>query len=134
MSVENLIEKVMEEFRQIVKTETVVGEPVVAGDSIIVPVSKISFGFGAGGGGQGDEGGRGTGGGATVEPIAFVVVTEGKAQLLTLKEKEPAFRKVMELVPDILVKLKSISAKREKKKDKKKSESGENPEPEEKSK
>ena len=50
MSVEDLIRTVMQEFRHIVKTETVVGEPVVVGDTTIVPVSKISFGFGAGGG------------------------------------------------------------------------------------
>jgi len=31
-------------------TQTVVGEPVSAGDHTIIPVSKVMFGFGAGGG------------------------------------------------------------------------------------
>ena len=69
-SVEGLIKAVLDEFREIVKTETVVGEPISVGEATIVPVSKISFGFGAGGGGQ-DAGrsgtGSGTGGGASVE-------------------------------------------------------------------
>ena len=63
MSVEDLIKTLLQEFRQIVRTETVVGEPVVVGETVIVPVSKISFGFGAGGGkGDRSEGGKGTGG------------------------------------------------------------------------
>ena len=49
-SVENLIERVMGELHRIVQTETVVGDPVQAGELTIIPVSKISFGFAAGGG------------------------------------------------------------------------------------
>ena len=51
MAVEKLINAVMSELKQMVKTETVVGEPVRIDDTVIVPVSKVSFGFGAGGGG-----------------------------------------------------------------------------------
>ena len=47
-SVENLIERVMGELHRIVQTETVVGDPVQAGELTIIPVSKISFGFAAG--------------------------------------------------------------------------------------
>ena len=57
MSVEDLVRTLMQEFRQIVKTETVVGEPVAVGETVLIPVSKISFGFGAGGG-KGKGGGQ----------------------------------------------------------------------------
>lgn len=119
MSVDELIRTLLGEFQQIVKTETVVGEPVIVGDVTIIPVSKVSFGFGAGGrGGEGGKsgGGSGTGGGATLEPLAFLVVRDGKVQLLPLKEKEGSLGKLLELVPDLYSKVREFRARREKKK------------------
>ena len=110
-SVEALIERVMGELHRIVQTQTVVGEPLQAGGVTLIPVSKISFGFGAGGGQEG-KGQSGTGGGATVEPIAFVVVdADGKAQLLTFQEKEIKWSQLMELMPDAIGKIKSFVSK-----------------------
>ena len=118
MSVDDLIKTLLGEFQQIVKTETVVGEPVTVGEVTIIPVSKVSFGFGAGGRGgeSGKKGGSGTGGGATLEPLAFLVVRDGKVQLLPLKEKEGTIEKVLELVPDLYSKVREFRARREKKK------------------
>ena len=110
-SVESLIERVMGELHRIVQTRTVVGEPVKAGDLTLIPVSKISFGFGAGGGETG-KAHSGTGGGATVTPIAFVVVdANGKAQILTLQEKEVSWGQLVELVPEAVSKVKAFVAR-----------------------
>ncbi len=112
-SVEALIEKVMAELHRIVRTETVVGEPVQAGNVTLIPVSRISFGFGAGG--QEGKGQSGTGGGATVEPIAFVVIdAEGKAQILSLKDKEISLGQIAELVPEALAKIRKFIGKKKK--------------------
>ena len=112
--VEGLIERVLGELHQIVKTETVVGEPVEVGNMTLIPVSKISFGFGAGGGQEG-KGQSGTGGGATVEPIAFVIIDgTGKAQILPLSEKEGGLGQLLELMPDAVGKIKEFVAKRKK--------------------
>jgi uncharacterized spore protein YtfJ len=83
-SVDSLIERVLGELNKIVQTRTVVGEPVTAGPVTLIPLSKISLGFAAGGGAEG-AGRSGTGGGATVEPIGFVVAgddVEGKGDQL----------------------------------------------------
>ena len=112
--VEGLIERVLGELHQIVKTETVVGDPVTIGDMTLIPVSKISFGFGAGGGQEG-KGQSGTGGGATVEPIAFVLIDgTGKAQILTLREKEAGLGQLAKLMPEALAKIKSFVGKKKK--------------------
>ena len=117
MSVEDLIRTVMTEFRQIVKAETVVGEPIEIGGTVVVPVSRISFGFGAGGGADtSDGGGSGTGGGASVEPLAFVVIRDGKAQILPVQEKEGSIKGLLDLAPDLLSKVKAIKEKRDRKK------------------
>jgi uncharacterized spore protein YtfJ len=112
--VEGLIERVLGELHQIVKTETVVGEPVTVGELTLIPVSKISFGFGAGGGQEG-KGQSGTGGGATVEPIAFVLIDgKGKAQILTLHEKEAGLGQLVDLMPEALAKIKDFVGKKKK--------------------
>ncbi len=117
MSVEDLIKTVMTEFRQIVNAETVVGEPIDVGGTVVVPVSRISFGFGAGGGSdKSDGGGSGTGGGASVEPLAFVVIRDGKAQILPVQEKEGSIKGLLDLAPDILSKVKGFKEKRERRK------------------
>ena len=110
--VEKLIELVMGELHRIVRTETVVGEPVTAGTVTLIPVSKISFGFGAGGG-QADKGQSGTGGGALVEPVAFVVIdADGKVQILTLKDKEIGLGQLVKLMPDAVDKLRKLVYKK----------------------
>ena len=112
-SVESLIERVMGELHRIVQTQTVIGEPVKAGDLTLIPVSKITFGFGAGGG-ETEKAHSGTGGGASVEPIAFVVVdADGKAQILTLREKEASWGQLVELVPEAVSKVKAFLARRQ---------------------
>lgn len=116
-SVEALVERVMGELHRIVQTRTVVGEPVQAGQVTLIPVSKISFGFGAGGGVEG-KGQSGTGGGATVEPIGFVVVDEnGKTQILTMREKEVGWGQLVELMPDAIAKVKGFVSKGKKDED-----------------
>ena len=124
-SIESLVERVMGELHKIVQTRTVVGEPVQAGELILIPVSRITFGFGAGGG-EGGKGQSGTGGGATVEPIAFVVVDgDGKAQILTMREKEAGWGQLVELMPDAIAKVKAFVGKSKKGKETDSGEAGE---------
>lgn len=113
-SVETLIERVMGELHRIVQTETVVGEPLRSGDVTLIPVSRISFGFGAGGGQEG-KGQSGTGGGATVEPIAFIVIdAEGKVQVLTLRDKEVGLGQLVHLMPEAIDKVRRFVARKRK--------------------
>jgi uncharacterized spore protein YtfJ len=104
MALENIMKTMMDELKHIAKTETVVGKEIKAGTSTIIPVSKISLGV-AGGGGTGKDRkeGEGLGGGASIEPIAFIVVNEdGRAQLLTMKDNADALSKVIDLIPGVL--------------------------------
>jgi len=110
-SLESLVQRVLGELHHIVRTQTVVGEPVSAGPVTLIPVSKISMGFGAGGG-EGKQH-AGTGGGASVEPIGFIVVHEdGKVEMMTLKEKEVSWGQLVEMVPDAVSKIKGFVDKR----------------------
>ena len=132
MAIENLIRTMLQELREIVKTETVVGEPLQAGDTIIVPVSKISFGFGAGGGKGGKaDSGSGIGGGGSVEPVAFIVIAKGKAQLLPLEGKGMSVGDLLKYAPDVIKKIKSFKENRDQKKEGESETDEEDPSPEE---
>ena len=88
MAIEKLAETLLEKLRFITKAETVIGEPIQAGDTTVVPVSRVSVGFGFGGHqGKGDT--SASGGGASVDPVAFLVI---KGALVS---------KIMDIVPDI---------------------------------
>ena len=107
MDLANIVTSLMEQIKETVRSETVIGEPVEAENAVIIPVSRVTFGFGVGGGsGDQSEAGKGsgaaTGCGATIEPVAFVVVSKGKAQILPLKSREATLTHVIDLVPSLL--------------------------------
>jgi len=52
MSLAEIINTALEKMQYIAKTETVFGEPIVAGDVTLIPVSRVSIGFAAGGAGK----------------------------------------------------------------------------------
>lgn len=118
-TVESILKVLMGQLAQISKAETVAGQPMKAGETTIIPVSKVMIGFAAGGsdaGGSNDTQARrtsvsvgGTGGGISVEPVAFIVVTpDGKAQLMPLKGTVNSIARVIDLVPDALAKLAAL--------------------------
>ena len=95
----------MEDF---VSTKTVVGEPVVIGDVILVPLVDVSFGMATGMMAANEEAkgrdGGGGGMGAKMTPSAVVVVVNGTAQLVNIKNQESA-SKLIDMIPGILSKL-----------------------------
>lgn len=89
MEATDLIKTLLEGFRTVAKTETIVGEGIKVGEFTVLPISEISLGIGAGAGTEqikttGGSGGAG-GGGIRVVPIAFLVVKEGELSILNLR-------------------------------------------------
>ena len=105
-----MVGAVLSELKQITKTETVIGEPIRSGDTVVVPVSKISIGFGIGGGQTAAKGGQaeGTGGGMSIEPVAFVVIREDKVSILAVGKETSGFAQLVDLVPQALETIKKI--------------------------
>lgn len=95
----------MEDF---VSTKTVVGEPVTIGDVILVPLVDVTFGMGLGMGNEEAKGGGGGGMGAKMQPSAVVVIVNGTAQLVNIKNQESA-SKLIDMIPGILSKLPFLS-------------------------
>ena len=115
-----MMEASMGKIREMVDSNTVVGEPIVTADGVtLIPVSRLSFGFGCGGGDYGkqpDKLGAGVAAGVRVEPMAFLVVKDGVTRMLPVGT--PAITtvdRVVEMVPQVMDRVESfIDRKREK--------------------
>jgi len=128
-----LLEVLAKQVRELAKTETVVGDPIVVGDTTIVPISRVMVGFG-GGSGSGDvnEAGKsekvggaggGGGGGVRIEPAAFIVKRGDDVSVMAAPGKRGALAEMFEQVPDLIEKV--VSAKQAKGEDAEKKGKGE---------
>jgi uncharacterized spore protein YtfJ len=97
----------------IAKTETVIGEPIVAGEVTLIPVSKISIGFAAGGGGhEGKSGsGSGTGGGVTIVPVAFFAIIGNRVEVHPVSKEDPMLQKIFAVAPEVIKKVAKFMGK-----------------------
>ena len=114
--IENIMSTTMENIRDMVDVDTVIGEAIVTADgSTVIPVSKVSFGFVAGGGEYErqckprEENERmpfagGTGAGVSVQPVGFLVVSPEGVKMLPA-QTNGAVERVVELLPQLIEEL-----------------------------
>ena len=119
-SLSAMMETSMDKIRQMVDSNTIVGEPITTPDGVtLIPVSRLSYGFGCGGGDYGknkENSGAGCGAGVRVEPMAFLVVKGGVTRMLPVGT--PAITtvdRIVEMVPQVMDRVESfLDRKREK--------------------
>jgi len=109
-----LMQTTMDNVKNILKVDTVVGDPIYTPDGItLVPISRISVGFGGGGvefngkkaGDQRPYGG-GNATGVKVDPIGFLVIKEGVIRMINVTP--PASNtvdRIIDLVPQVMDKV-----------------------------
>ncbi len=107
------LESIFENFKNMIKVETVVGDAVHVGDATLVPFVDVTFGFGTGGytgSKSADAAGKcgGGGGGAKLEPTAILVIKGERVELFSIKgtAKTSGFDKLIGMVPEIITKMK----------------------------
>ncbi len=91
----------------IMSTKTVVGEPQVIGNTIILPLVDVSFGMGAGAFGKEDSANGAGGVGGKLSPCAILVIHDGEARLVNVRNQD-AVTKVLDMVPGTVNKIVSI--------------------------
>lgn len=137
--IQGLMQTAMSSLKEMVDVNTIVGDPVECPDgTVIIPVSKVSFGFAAGGSefssnpknekdsNNANDGlfGGGSGGGVNIEPIAFMVVGQGQIKLLPINPSSSIDR-VLEFIPPFVDKINSVISTNMEKKEAKKAEKAE---------
>ncbi|MBE6719984.1 MAG: sporulation protein YtfJ [Ruminococcaceae bacterium] len=108
--VNRIMESTLEKMREMVDTSTIIGEPMVTGDTTLIPVSKVSYGFTSGGtdlpSKQNKElfGGAG-GGGISITPVAFIVIQGGKCRMMQINNYTSSADRAIAMIPELLDKL-----------------------------
>ena len=116
----NLMRSTMENVKNILKVDTVVGDPIVTPDGItLVPISKISVGFGGGGVEFGNKRanaerpyGGGNAAGVKIEPFGFLVIKDGVVRMVNVTP--PASNtvdRIIDLVPQVMDRVDAFIAK-----------------------
>ena len=126
--IENLMLTAMSSIENMIDVNTIIGDIVTCPDnSVIIPVSKVSFGFAAGGSEFLTENikhmqdkkmpfGGGSGAGVNISPIAFLVIKDGTAKLLSVENSGPVDR-LVDTIPDVINKANNIFCNKEEKKE-----------------
>ena len=106
------IVQMFEQLEGFVSSKTVVGEPIVAGNTTLIPLVDVSFGMGGGGSGVAvvpapADGTKkdpspvsGMGAAAKIKPSAVLVITDGNVQLVNIKHQD-SVNKLIDLIPSI---------------------------------
>ena len=123
----DLMGSTMERLRSMVDVDTVVGEPILAGEVTIIPVSIVSVGFASGGSDfasknqrpeQDNSFGGGSGAGLKITPIGFLIVRGENVKLLpVMPPPGGAIDRAVDMVPDLVDKVTSFVEKQQEKKD-----------------
>ena len=108
----------MEKIKEMVDVNTIIGEPVKAGENIIIiPVSKVSYGFGSGGSDLPVKNttkelfGGGAGAGVTIKPIGFIVVNNDDVKFIQVAEEYKTTNSVIDMIPGIVDSFSGIFSK-----------------------
>ena len=123
--IEVLMETAMNSIKDMVDVNTIIGDPIeTATGTVIIPISKVSFGFAAGGsefkGETIDEYkrkdkeeevqyrlpfGGGSGAGISINPVAFVLVQKDSIKVVPI-EHSSAIDRLIDYVPEFMDKTK----------------------------
>lgn len=112
----------MDKIREMVDVNTIIGDPINSADgTVIIPISKVSFGFVSGGSDlpaqAAEKFAGGSGAGVTVKPQAFIVIKrDGSVDLLEMGVKSSPVDAVIDAMPDVIEKIKGFVASAKEKK------------------
>ena len=105
-----LMQSTMDNVKNMLKVDTVVGEPIYTPDGItLVPISRISVGFGGGGvefspkrAGERPYGG-GNATGVKIEPIGFLIIKDGVVRMVNVTPPaSTTVDRIIDLVPQVM--------------------------------
>ena len=114
----NMLESTIEEIRQMVDVNSVVGQPITTAEGVtIIPISTVSVGFAGGGSdfvsknpNKGDNPfGGGVGAGAKVTPVAFLIIKDGTVRMLPVATPaNTTTDRLVEMIPETLDRITSF--------------------------
>ena len=121
-SVSELMETTMTKIREMVDSNSVIGEPITTPDGVtLIPVSRVSLGFGSGGGTYGQTSerfGGGGGAGVTIPPGGVLQNWAGRPRLWGVAGRAPAtMDRVLEMAPQLIDRVEGFVNKKKEEKE-----------------
>lgn len=116
--IKGLMDVTMEKIRQMVDSNTIIGNPInLADGTTVLPVSKVTFGFASGGSDLPNKAakdlfGGGSGAGVAIAPVAFLVVQPGgNVRLIQLTDTSNNIDRALSLLPEMMDKITALVKK-----------------------
>lgn len=113
-TIDNLMETALKNIKNLVDVNTIIGEPIHAGnETTIIPVSKVTFGFGVGGSDfssldkkeKEPNFGGGAGGGMNISPVGFLVVSPNNVRMINVDSSNTPLDKLIDYAPEAIEKI-----------------------------
>ena len=102
-----VVDSLLQGMDTILSSKTVVGNPIVVGDTTLIPLVDVSFGLAAGSGNETrnyKKNSSAGGMGGKVSPNAVIVIKDGSTRLLSVKNQD-TITKIMDMVPEVVHRL-----------------------------
>ena len=118
--IEGLMDVTLEKIKSMVDSNTIIGNPINMPDgTLILPVSKVSFGFATGGSDFPSKTskqlfGGGGGAGVSISPIAFLVVRGNSVRMLQLADTSNSEDRAIGMMPEMVDKVADLFGKNKK--------------------
>ena len=105
--VNKIMENTLEKMREMVDVSTIIGEPMVTGNTTLIPVSKVTYGFTGGGTDlpskqNAELFGGGGGGGITIAPVAFIVIQDEKVRMMQINNFTSSADRAISMIPELV--------------------------------
>ena len=113
---EGLMGVTLDKIREMVGSNTIIGDPITVEGAMILPVSKVTFGFASGGSDFGAKTtkelfGGGSGAGVSVTPVAFLVIRDGNVRTIQLVEHVSPVDSAINALPDLVDRISALIKK-----------------------
>lgn len=114
--IRGIMDTTMDKLHAMVDADTIIGTPVIVGETTLIPVSKVAFGLATGGSdfpSKADKGlfGGGGGAGVTITPVAFISVTNGNVKMMPIYNELTTVDKALTMAPELIEKIKELFKK-----------------------
>ncbi len=112
-SIEKIMDGALKNIKNLVDVDTIIGTPINAGNNTtIIPVSRVAYGFGVGGSefqsmnekASEPNFGGGVGGGMSISPVAFLVVTGDNVRMINVDSSNTPLDKLIDIAPGVIEK------------------------------
>ena len=110
--IQGLMDVTLEKIKKMVDSNTIIGNPInMADGTLILPISKVSFGFASGGSDIATKTSKDLFAGVSIVPVAFLVVREGNVRMIQLADTSNSVDRAIGMMPEMVDKITELFKK-----------------------